>query len=1136
MRLCSVQLKTRILPGAESTLAPLRIAWRLPESTSHLIGKLPILHPLPLWHARTSIEKDFLVRRRFSSSTNSNEATSSKTQDTRNPASGGVLTKLKGLLKQFFRRGPEVTRPRRQPSKAARRRAKKMAAAFPSARKTIYCQFVSTPTADTPGTALLLHVAEKRYLFGHVAEGTQRAIQQQSLKIVKLSEIFLTGSVNWSTMGGLLGLVLSVADMQHSAKLQATETRMAAAQRQQSSDAQASRPASGVGSGTKAQAKKGQDVQQSVADDSPMTLHAGRNLVHMLATARKFVLRRTAHLELHEIDEDIGPSLASGASRYSAPNATENVPERSNSDVKSQWPPTWKDENIRVWAFLVDPQNPRPSGRKRKASSPQKRRHEALEEEDSSSGERRARPSSSKSAKARDDETRRAVVSTMFGSSWSPEDMRAMPLSEVPSGAKAFMRDEKTGKMKAYVPSQPVAPSEETSTPSGSDPEVFVRKPWPGASVNSLPSTSPSSRSLCYFIKGHTQRGKFSKEKALALKVRGGRDFGLLAGGRPVPSTDGKIITPDMVLGEPLAAGGLAILDIPTVAYVEGIINRREWQSEELMKGLGAMIWLLGPGVGQDRRLLDFVKKMSHMEHIVSSTDHCTNHLTFESGAAMAIKLSQVDSGHFPIPVHSNLRPLQITANSPAEVRESLTVFRPAERGMIVQLAPSLMVQDNKVLPFLDTAAELRITPKKVLELSQTARENLSDPAMKRQIEKSQNDLPGQDAEIITLGTGSMIPSKYRNVSATLLRIPGVGAYLFDCGENTMGQLRRVFPADELKEVLRELKAIWISHLHADHHLGTVSVIKAWREAVSSDGIEESPRQRSGKKSEDSTRPLNGRQRRLAILSHDFMLKWLKEYAEVEDIAYDQLLLLGVRPMKKEGEPRQTLIKWCGPNDAGEKKTDISDLRDEMLSFLGMSDLQAVYVSHCHGALAVSCTFPNGFKFSYSGDCRPCQAFAEIGKDSTVLLHEATFDDELKKDAKAKKHSTTGEALAVATAMGARRVLLTHFSQRYPKLPVLDNIDFGNLQLDTEDVQKTDDSEMIDPLVESNGLDEPMADEEMSDDPIQPPAEDSIVKVETDGIPDMKVAVAFDYMRVKVGEISHLEHFTPALRELFETD
>ena len=34
-----------------------------------------------------------------------------------------------------------------------------------------------------------------------------------------------------------------------------------------------------------------------------------------------------------------------------------------------------------------------------------------------------------------------------------------------------------------------------------------------------------------------------------------------------------------------------------------------------------------------------------------------------------------------------------------------------------------------------------------------------------------------------------------------------------------------------------------------------------------------------------------------------------------------------------------------------------------------------------------------------------------------------------------KKHSTSEEALQVAAAAGAYRTVLTHFSQRYPKVP-----------------------------------------------------------------------------------------------------
>ena len=53
------------------------------------------------------------------------------------------------------------------------------------------------------------------------------------------------------------------------------------------------------------------------------------------------------------------------------------------------------------------------------------------------------------------------------------------------------------------------------------------------------------------------------------------------------------------------------------------------------------------------------------------------------------------------------------------------------------------------------------------------------------------------------------------------------------------------------------------------------------------------------------------------------------------------------------------------------------------------------------------------------------------------MVHEATFADTLEKDAEAKKHSTTAEAIQVSRAMNARVLLLTHFSQRYPKLPAL---------------------------------------------------------------------------------------------------
>ena len=243
----------------------------------------------------------------------------------------------------------------------------------------------------------------------------------------------------------------------------------------------------------------------------------------------------------------------------------------------------------------------------------------------------------------------------------------------------------------------------------------------------------------------------------------------------------------------------------------------------------------------------------------------------------------------------------------------------------------------------------------------------------------------------------------------------------------------------------------------------------------------------------------------------------------------------------------------------------------------GLADLEACQVPHCWNAQAVSFTFPTGFKFSYSGDCRPSQNFVKIGKGSTVLLHEATFDDELQGDAEAKKHSTTSEAIGVGLAMGARRVILTHFSQRYQKIPMMDKLGLKHIKLETAEENAESD---IPVGIEVDSLPTP-EDVVMQDTGVveeTPPSSgstnfkedgerfgeaqveatdsssfqtrrstsrahsrhgsqsDSEVVIVPEAAKQMKICVAFDYMRIKVNEIAHMEKFTPALLELYQQD
>ena len=215
----------------------------------------------------------------------------------------------------------------------------------------------------------------------------------------------------------------------------------------------------------------------------------------------------------------------------------------------------------------------------------------------------------------------------------------------------------------------------------------------------------------------------------------------------------------------------------------------------------------------------------------------------------------------------------------------------------------------------------------------------------------------------------------------------------------------------------------------------------------------------------------------------------------------------------------------------------------------GLSNLVSCAVAHCWGAQAVSLTFPTGFKFSYSGDCRPSTTFADIGKGSTVLLHEATFDDGLKSEALAKKHSTTSEAIGVGVAMGARRVILTHFSQRYHKIPSMSALDPRSIRLeDAEDIRELgagEDqqfNEQISPVRCRDSMDIPadigVPGQRPSAYPINALAQiiaSNINPTPRPQLNDMKIGVAFDHMRVKVCDIMHLDKFTPALVQLYKS-
>ncbi|KAI1143749.1 hypothetical protein F5Y05DRAFT_362415 [Hypoxylon sp. FL0543] len=844
-----------------------------------------------------------------------------------------------------------------------------------------YIQIVTTPTADTQGTCLLLHFDNKRYLFGNAAEGTQRAFVQRNVGIQKVEDLFLTGSVNWRNDGGLLGIILTFADTL-AGKIEHIQANIEE---------------------RKKQGKPPRPADEAVKPS--LRIHGGKNLAHLLATSRRFIFRKGLPLRPHEIRDD--------------PRATE----------KQTSAPDWQDANINVWYMPIQSTSTSPA-------SPRKRTHQEFTEETKANEQHNASPVSSDNEE--DLRLVNTVVTQMFDSDWKMDALIETTLHQAKLPAKLFIRDDK-GHIQVYTGPMPGGDQEVPDIP------VLVRQPWPGAMVGNLPRTEPSHQSMCYIVKGHDRRGKFNPQAAMKLGVAK-PDYKLLTAGQSVVGKDGTVVTPSMVLGETVGGKGFAVVDLPDASYIDALVNRTEWSNDDIMKGIHVIFWTLGGGVSSDPRLQEFMQKMSEVKHIVSSVDVCPNRISLESVTAQTFKLRCIDPDRFPLPVYNNEVSLSNTPTTSAS-----PLFESGQIGKMVQFAPHYLHQDDKIIPFPDIEKMARESLNdQVLEMAQQARAKVTDPEFLAKIEKVESDIPHRDAEIITLGTGSALPSKYRNVSATLARVPGCGNYLFDCGENTIGQLRRVFGHD-LPEILRDLKGIWISHLHADHHLGTASVIRAWHEETS--------------KSNPSAK--------LIVASHAHMIDWLREYADIENFGFDRLVTTTFNT-----DPIRRGTRICKSRIFTEEET----------ALLGLKQIDACFVAHCFGALATVFTFPSGLKIAYSGDCRPSDDFVIIGKDATLLIHESTFDDELQGDAIAKKHSTMSEAIDVGRRMGARRILLTHFSQRYQKVPIME-----------EKMEIRDDVE--------GGK-----------------------KAELDEV----ILVAFDYMRVKLGDFRKAQAFLPTLQKLFE--
>jgi ribonuclease Z len=272
--------------------------------------------------------------------------------------------------------------------------------------------------------------------------------------------------------------------------------------------------------------------------------------------------------------------------------------------------------------------------------------------------------------------------------------------------------------------------------------------------------------------------------------------------------------------------------------------------------------------------------------------------------------------------------------------------------------------------------------------------------------------------ELIVLGSASQVPTRHRNHNGYLLLWDGEGI-LFDPGEGTQRQMT-IFGVRS-----SQITRICVSHFHGDHCLGLAGIVQR----ISLDRV-------------PHTVPVH------YPASGQVYFDRLRHASVFDDHAELDPRPLVTPGVQHAGEPallalplEHTIESWGFRIQTAptvhllpERLAELGIQGRDVRELLRAGKLQVTpkggdprwvtvqEVSETRAGRAVAVVM----------DTRRCDAAVELARDVDVLVIESTYLLSERKEARERGHLTAHEAAEIGREAGARRVVLTHFSQRYP--------------------------------------------------------------------------------------------------------
>lgn len=275
--------------------------------------------------------------------------------------------------------------------------------------------------------------------------------------------------------------------------------------------------------------------------------------------------------------------------------------------------------------------------------------------------------------------------------------------------------------------------------------------------------------------------------------------------------------------------------------------------------------------------------------------------------------------------------------------------------------------------------------------------------------------------KLTILGCYAATPRSFTNPSSQVLDLNG-HKFLIDCGEGTQVELRR----NKIK--FSKIKHVFISHLHGDHFFGLIGLISTFRllnretelHVYGPKGIKE----------------IITLQLKLANSWTNYPLYFHELNSKTPELIYeDSKLTVETIPLKHRIYTNGFLFK--------EKK----GLRKLLINEITRFNIDvSLYQSIKMGKDVLSeegHTIPNDLvtappdpprSYAYCSDTVFNMEIVGQIKDVSVLYHESTFLQQNEELAFPTKHSTAIQAALIAREANARKLILGHYSTRYPDI------------------------------------------------------------------------------------------------------